>query len=340
MEKKIKVVFFQRKPRQLANFSVESYFKKIRESLPSEFEVIYYEMPFENRGIFRRFANAICCAFHQGDINHIAGDIHYIALFLKKSKTVLTVLDCGMLRQATGFKKIIFRLFWFQIPALRVKYIIAISTSTKLDLLKYINFDPKCIKVIYICVDEQFVKSEKPFNASKPIILQIGTTPNKNLVRLIPAIQGLDVKLVIIGKVSLDVKELLDLNNIEYTLYERRLSDNEILNKYNDCDIVSFVSTIEGFGMPIVEANCVGRVVITSNIDSMPEVADDAALLVNPFDVLEIRNGIVSLIEMDELRNKLIEKGFKNQKRFKIEELAKQHIGVYKSIFDVHKVSN
>jgi glycosyltransferase involved in cell wall biosynthesis len=56
-----------------------------------------------------------------------------------------------------------------------------------------------------------------------------------------------------------------------------------VINEYNKSDILAFVSTSEGFGMPILEANAVGRVVVTSNITSMPEVANNAAHYVNPF---------------------------------------------------------
>ena len=66
------------------------------------------------------------------------------------------------------------------------------------------------------------------------------------------------------------------------------LSNEEIKKKYEDCDILTLVSTYEGFGMPIIEANRVGRPVITSNILSMPEVAGEAACLVNPFDIENI----------------------------------------------------
>ena len=105
--KKLKLVFFSRKPRALGNFSVETYFSMVAQELSSEFDVSIVEMPFESKGLFPRLFNAIYCRFKQGDINHITGDIHYVAAFLKKRKTVLTVLDCGMLQQSSGIKKAI-----------------------------------------------------------------------------------------------------------------------------------------------------------------------------------------------------------------------------------------
>jgi glycosyltransferase involved in cell wall biosynthesis len=84
--------------------------------------------------------------------------------------------------------------------------------------------------------------------------------------------------------------------------------------------------------MPIIEANIVGRLVITSNCYSMPEVAGDAALIVNPYSIDEIRNGILNLIEDDEYRNQLINNGFKNTERFNLKSIAEHYLQLYNTI--------
>jgi glycosyltransferase involved in cell wall biosynthesis len=104
------------------------------------------------------------------------------------------------------------------------------------------------------------------------------------------------------------------------------------LAQYQQCDILSLVSTLEGFGMPIVEANAVGRVVITSNTTSMPEIANDAAVLVNPFDVTNIREGFLKIIQNPSLREDLINKGLKNHLRFQPKQLAEQYAKKYQKI--------
>ncbi len=113
---------------------------------------------------------------------------------------------------------------------------------------------------------------------------------------------------------------------------EYNISNERLLEKYKECDILSFVSTFEGFGMPIVEANCVERVVITSQLSSMPEVANDAACLVNPYDVADIRKGILLLIRNEQYRNQLIKNGRTNKLRFNADVIAKSYLQVYQQM--------
>jgi glycosyltransferase involved in cell wall biosynthesis len=289
-------------------------------------------MPYESKGLFPRLFNAIYCRFKQGDINHITGDIHYVAAFLKKRKTVLTVLDCGMLQQSSGIKKAILKLFWFTMPVKKVRHITAISTATKNELLRHVSCKSNKISVVYVCVNEQFQEAEKKSGSKTEFteLLQIGTAPNKNIERLIAAITDLKVRLTIIGKVSDSIKEKLEKAEIQHSIKDWKLSDAEILEEYQKTDVLTFVSTIEGFGMPIVEANKVGRVVITSNISSMPEIGGDAAIFVDPLKVSSIRKGIIEAIENQEKVTALIRKGYQNANRFEVKQIAENYAAIYR----------
>jgi glycosyltransferase involved in cell wall biosynthesis len=139
---------------------------------------------------------------------------------------------------------------------------------------------------------------------------------------------------LIVGKVSDSLKALIQENNINAECIERRLTDEEILEQYQQCDTLSLVSTLEGFGMPIVEANAVGRVVITSNTTSMPEIANDAAVLVDPFDVANIREGFLKIIQHPILREELINNGLKNHLRFQPKQLAEQYAAIYENVLN------
>ena len=117
------------------------------------------------------------------------------------------------------------------------------------------------------------------------------------------------------------------------------ISDQEIIEKYKQSDIVILASTYEGFGLPIIEANAVGRPVITGNILSMPEVAGNAACLVNPFDVESIRTGIFRLIQDTAYREELVQNGFKNVERFKPEAIAMQYLALYRELLGKQKTA-
>ena len=289
-------------------------------------------MPFESNGFFKRVYNAIYCINKQGDINHVTGDIHYVAIFLKKSKTVLTVLDCGMLNFSKGLKHYVFKLFWFTIPIKNSSIITAISNATKNDILHFTNCLDSKIKVVYVCINEIFQRKDKIFNTKCPTILQIGTALNKNLPRLILALKDICCKLVIVGELPEKIILLLKESNINYELINRKISDLEIVKLYENSDILTFVSTLEGFGMPIVEANTVGRIVLAGNNSSMPEIGANAAHFVDSFDIMSIKEGIHRIITDEILREKLIENGYKNKDRFDVLNLANKYSKIYDSL--------
>ena len=93
----------------------------------------------------------------------------------------------------------------------------------------------------------------------------------------------------------------------------------------------------EGFGLPILEAQATGRPVITSNEASMPEVAGDAAILVNPYEVVEIKEAVEKIISDKKLREDLIKKGIENIKRFTPEKIAENYASLYRKTFNEYK---
>ena len=326
----MKVTYFQRKPLPGAN-SIERIFRDVRDALPSGIKYTVSIASYHSKGILPRLYNMIEAVSRQSDVNHITGDIHYAAYFLKKRKTLLTIHDCVSLETYRGIRKKVMFFLRYRLPQKRSEMIVAISESTKMELLKHSCCDPNNIRVVYDCVSPSFRPAPYSFNAAQPVILQVGTTQNKNLIRIAQALEGIRCRLNIIGLLTCPQMEALHYYNIDYS-NRSDLSDDEIVKSYIDCDMVIFASTYEGFGLPIVEANATGRPIVTSNVLSMPEVAGDAACLVDPFDVQSIREGILRVIQNAHYREQIVQNGFENVKRFQPDMITAQYVALYEEL--------
>jgi glycosyltransferase involved in cell wall biosynthesis len=327
----MKVIFFHRRPRPGFNFSVESLFHEIRKALPANVQWEVKQLRYYSEGFFKRLYISLEATFSQRGVNHVTGDINFIAIFLRKRRTVLTVLDLGFMNHPNKVYRKLLQWFWVIFPAHRAGVITTISQATKNELLKFVAVDPAKIQVVYVPISDKFNSSPKPFNDKCPRILQIGTGPNKNVVRLAKALKDFPCEFDIVGAVNDELKGALESSGIPYTA-SKGLSNEEIIEKYKQADIVSFVSTYEGFGMPIVEANAIGRPVVTSNLLSMPEVGGTAAHYVDPLDLNDIRNGFRKVVVDATYRNQLIENGFNNRLRFDVNEIARQYAAIYERL--------
>jgi glycosyltransferase involved in cell wall biosynthesis len=311
---------------------VEFIFEDVRKRLSGKINSQVVVSKYTSNGLINRLYNCFEAWRKQGKVSHVTGDVNYLGLFLKPSSTIQTILDCVHLNSSTGIKYKVLKLFWLTIPERRSKFLTAISESTKQEILRHHKCDPEKIVVIPVAISPNFKRADKLFNKERPVILQVGTAPNKNIPKLIEAVKGLPCILNIVGKQNDEYEALLKENNIEYK-YEWGLTDEQIIKRYEQADILSLVSTYEGFGMPILEAQAVGRAVITSNLYSMPDVAGDAAVTVDPLNVNEIRKGLEKIIYDDSFRTGMIQRGFENIKRFDPEVIAEQYLNLYKKVF-------
>lgn len=271
----------------------------------------------------------------QGQVNHITGEVYYIAMALKRKNTLLTIHDVDSLVSKNKLKNLILHIFWLYLPVKRVSRVTVVSAYSKRKLIEATGVASSKVRVIPNCVP--FTVSDfQPklhINKQEPILLQVGTKANKNLKNLVAAISGIPSKLLIIGKLSEEQVQLLVANRINYRTYQN-LSYDEVKNLYYAADIVTFVSTFEGFGLPIVEANALGRPVITSTTSAMPEVAGEGALLVDPYNPVEIREAIEKLVGDDQFRSKMVAAGYENAKRFKPESVAAMYEELYAEIME------
>ena len=315
---KPKILFIERKfwKKEAAAFSLEKIFEQVSKLLSRQkFESSFIKLPYGN-SFLEILKNLLFFKKTKADIYHITGQTHYIALRLPPEKTVLTIHDIGFLNQQQKLKRLIIKKLFLDWPVKRLKYITAVSETTKQTILENTNCPPEKIRVIENPVQEHYLNSEKKlFNKECPLILQIGITPNKNIPKLIEALEGICCRLRIIGKLDDDLKAALENSNLNYE-NAYGLDDSQMREEFEKADIVAFCSTFEGFGLPIIEANAMQTAVITSDLSPMKEVSGGAAFLANPWDVSSIREGVLRIIKDDDFRERIIREGLKNSKKY------------------------
>lgn len=320
----MKLVFFHRNHK--AGYSINKVTQTIIRDISNKEE---YELPNLGPSPIALMKNLWFVYKHRRKdaINHVTGDAQYAILALFGCKSVLTCHDTVSLdyRRLSFFKRLFFEWFWYRLPLRFATKVVAISEETKRCLKRYTNRDD--IVVIHNAIDPLFMICP-PKKNSIPVILLIGTGDNKNLIRTFEALEGFKCHVVIIGVLSQEQRECLKNNNISYE-YKSGLTDEQIVEEYAKCDVVSFISLFEGFGMIVVEANKVGRPVICSDISVLREIGGDAALFVNPEDVNDMRSGFEKMFNDMNLRKSLVEKGFANVERFAPSLIKKQWLRLY-----------
>lgn len=282
---------------------------------------------------------------------------HTLPVFYKPGlKTVITVHDLGVeyLPFKHQLKQLLYLKFMTRYQLKSATRIIAVSKATKKDLTEKIGLPAEKIRVIYEGVDESLFKQSKSniknstFNKfdieSNKYFLHIGTIqPRKNLERVIEAFnlfldfnkrkENERFKLVLAGGKGWDSEDIFNLPKklgiSSQVIFTGRIEDNNLSGLYRQASGLIFPSLFEGFGLPILEAFACSCPVLTSNTSSMPEIAGDAAILVDPKSTKEIMEGMIKLSEDQSLRKKLIEKGQNRLKLFSWEKTAKETLELF-----------
>jgi len=226
--------------------------------------------------------------------------------------------------------------------------IICVSESTKGDLLRFMDVDPRKVRVIYYGVDHELFKPRDKLEArrrlglplDRPIILNVGSEePRKNIPILLRSFKELlnsvpNALLVRVGERTVQMEKFirgLDLSN--RVLY-RRASPDEVALYYNAADLLCFPSYYEGFGNPPLEAMASGLPVIAGNRTSIPEVVGDAGILLDPFDVNGFAYWMYEVLRDEDLRNRLSEAGYKRSLKFSWEKCARETLEVYREVLN------
>ncbi len=264
---------------------------------------------------------------------------HYVLPPLVRCRSVVTIHDCIHLmfpqylpnRAALRYARTSMAM-----AASRATRVLTVSESSKSDIIRFFGTDPSKIDVIYNAYDARFgvepaeedvVRVRERYQLHDEFVLYAGNVkPHKNLDRLIEAFhlvrrRGLDrLKLVMIGD---DISKYASLrravhrhqlhNHIRFLGY---LPEETLAVMYRLAGVFVFPSLYEGFGLPPLEAMASGTPVVTSNVSSLPEVAGDAAQLVDPYDPEAIADGIYRVLTDVDLRRDLRRRGLARAHQF------------------------
>jgi glycosyltransferase involved in cell wall biosynthesis len=283
---------------------------------------------------------------------------HFNFISLSKDvKFVITVHDISFLRYPDFFSKR--KNFWHRALPIkklleRANMIVAVSQSTKDDLVELLNLPPEKIRVIYSGnnSDVPVVKKLKEANAyleknkiNSRFILFVGNIePRKNIINLIKAYNILrqekpelnDVQLIIAGapgwkhkKIFTSWKQSPFKDDIKFLGYIDKY-EKEYL--YQTASVFVYPSFYEGFGFPPLEAMSYSLPVVSSNVSSLPEVLGNSALLVNPYKSEEIKEAIFLAITNDKLREILINRGRKKALEYTWSKTAKQYFNLFQEL--------
>ncbi len=317
--------------------SIERLFHGIRQKLSPKWKAHPSVSPFPSQGVFPRLRNLQAASKSVADVHHIVGDVHYLASSLPAEKLVLTIHDCAALERLKGWRRELLRQLWFVGPMKRAAVVTTISETTKKELQRWVGDLADKVIVIPNSVRTEFEPTPQPFNTACPVVLQVGTGWNKNVEGVARALIGLSCKLEIIGELSPGQRAILKASRVDYRELGR-ISDADLLEVYQRCDVMVFASFYEGFGLPILEAQAIGRPVITSQTSAMPDAAGSGALLVDPADPRTIRAAFIKVASDPVLREHLIQEGFRNVKRYQPETVAMFYENIYLNI--VHSDSH
>lgn len=324
---KFSVEFIERKVSETS--SIENVFRQVAKGL-SKLEIgSRFEKVPHGHSFIEILKNLFQYKKGKAEIYHITGHIHYMALVLPVNNTVLTIHDLVILRIRKGFRRFVLKKLLFDLPVKRLKYITVISENTKKELIACTNCPEEKIRVIENPVRDDFIATKtREFDRECPVVLQVGTSPVKNLPGLTAALKGVKCRLRVIGPLDESQIAALEENGIDY---ENRagLTDEGLRDEYLNADMVVFCSTYEGFGLPIIEAQATGTPLITSSLSPMKEVAGEGALLADPYDPESIRNAIRTLIDEPETRKRIVERGNANVRRFSSDRIAGRYAELY-----------
>ncbi len=275
---------------------------------------------------------------------------NYVLPFFFKTPSIVTVHDLFTFDfpKLCRWKSVMYFKLFLPRSIQKTDKIISVSETVKNDILSRFNIPHDKVVVIPLGVPAFFRKTINPFFLSKyaitnSYILFVGNIePKKNLVRLIEAYHKLiceekiSHQLIIAGKKGWKYKEVFSivqsLNLQDKVVFTGYVPEHDLPALYSMAELFVFPSVYEGFGIPPLEAMACEIPVLASNTGALPETTGGNCLLVNPYNIDEIAEGIYKLLTDKNLRKSYIEKGKKWVESFTWERTARKTLEVYKQV--------
>ncbi len=280
---------------------------------------------------------------------------------VKRGKFVVTIHDVkpllfGELASRRNVKSLLERLVVGDKWA-KIDHVLTDSECSRKDILDRLNLPQDRVTVVYPGVEVDRVRTasagpaphpsplpagERASHGGRPYVLCVaGADPTKNVETLVEAFARLPLAhrdahdLVFVGDCRRreDLRQLVARAGIEkHTIFTGVVDDERLVELYRQATLFVFPSRYEGFGLPVLEAMACGCPVVCSSASSLPEVAGDAAILLDPLDVKGFARAIEQVLEDAELRNDLRQRGLRQAARFTWDRTARETIAVYEKV--------
>lgn len=282
----------------------------------------------------------------------VVHSLHYSFPVFVPSKKIVSILDMTFYKFPGVHlsSKVYYFKFFIWLSSFMADALICISEATKKDYISYFKYKRDKIYTVYLGVSDLYKKSpaidkintvKNMYNIKGEYLLFIGTIePRKNIKNLILAYKlllhsGFDYKLVIVGKKGWDYQDIFNLiekqNRDNKIILTGFIQEDEKKSLIDGAKLFIYPSIYEGFGIPVLEALACGIPTITSNVSSLPEVAGDAAILINPESVDELFEAIRRLLTDRNIYNDLKSKSIIQAAKFDWGLTAMQTINIYES---------
>lgn len=317
------VVLYVRKKLEIRNSKLEMTVPDIDFDLPPQWQVKGLWAPRFWTQI--RLSLEMLC--HAPDVLFVPA--HTVPL-IHPQKTVVTVhgLEYEFSPESYGFWERLYMCWSIRFSVRVADRVIAVSENTKRDLMLLYAVPEKKIQVIYEGLSQPTIYNLQPTTlAEKPFFLFIGRLETrKNIVRMIEAFEiikqktSLPHQLILAGKPGYGYEEIqFSIFNSQFSNHIQELgyvSEEDKWNLLRGAAAFLFPSLYEGFGLPVIEAQSVGTLVITANTSSLPEIAEEGAFFVDPLSPEALANAMEALVRNPDKRADIIEKGTLNVRRF------------------------